>query len=66
MHLTLVTHDNAKKKRKTSSPSIIMLPKSAVDHVAKMKAHQAQLDKELRQAQGEADCEEEERAEEAV
>ena len=42
-----------------------MLPKSAADHIAKMKAQQAQLDEELRQAQEEADREEKERTEAA-
>ena len=43
-----------------------MLPKSAADRVAKMKACQAQLDRELKQVQEEADREEKELAEAAV
>ena len=40
-----------------------MPPKSAADHITKMKAQQAQLDEELRQAQEEVDQEEKEHAE---
>ena len=43
-----------------------MLPKSATDCVAKMKVHQAQLNKELKQAQEEADCKEKQHVEEAA
>ena len=39
---------------------MIMLPKSATDHVAEIKAHQAQLNRELKQAQEEANREEKE------
>ena len=43
-----------------------MPPKSAADHVAKMKAHQAQLDKELKQVQEEANHKEKEHVEEVA
>ena len=43
-----------------------MLPKSATDCIAEMKAQQAQLDRELKQVQEEADREEKERTEVAA
>ena len=51
MRLILVTCDNAKKKKKENVfCSTIMLPKSPADHVTEMKVHQAQLNRELKQA----------------
>ena len=67
IHLSLVTCDNTiKQMKKMSSTLIVMPPKSAVEWVAKMMVHQAQLDKELAQAKEEAAHKEREHMEQAM
>ena len=67
MCLTLVTTcDNMKQRVKNSLLLPTMLLKSATDHVAEMNACQAQLNRELKQVQEEADWEGKEHAEAAA